>query len=208
MFNETCAAIAIGHSFAFGVGAATRAGGARQQGHGDPTGENQKRPILGQKRAARRQGECQRAQRVPIMRGMRKTPASPSRYSISDLAQEFDLTTRAIRFYEDMGLLQPAREGAAGRTRVYSARDRTRLRLTLRAKRLGFSLGEAKDIIDLYDSPRDTGVQLERFLQVLGSHRQQLEGRMEELQVTLDEIRTHEKEAQSLLRKLQKTKSA
>ena len=139
---------------------------------------------------------------------MRTTSAYPACYSISDLAQEFDLTTRAIRFYEDMGLLQPTREGAAGRTRVYSPRDRTRLRLTLRAKRLGFSLGEAKDIIDLYDSPRDTGVQLERFLQVLGSHRAQLEERMEELQITLDEIRMHEKEAQSLLRKLRKTKSA
>lgn len=134
-------------------------------------------------------------------------PASTT-YSISDLAQEFDLTTRAIRFYEDMGLLQPERQGAGGRTRVYSPRDRTRLRLTLRAKRLGLSLVEAKEIIELYDSPRDTGVQLERFLQVLGQHRQQLEERMEDLQVTLDEVRTHEKEAKSLLRKLVKPKAA
>ncbi len=134
-------------------------------------------------------------------------PASTT-YSISDLAQEFDLTTRAIRFYEDMGLLQPERQGAGGRTRVYSPRDRTRLRLTLRAKRLGLSLVEAKEIIELYDSPRDTGVQLERFLQVLGQHRQQLEERMEDLQVTLDEVRTNEKEAKSLLRKLAKPKAA
>ena len=61
-------------------------------------------------------------------------------YTISDLAKEFDLTTRAIRFYEDMGLLQPERSGPGGRVRVYSSRDRTRLRLTLRAKRLGLSL--------------------------------------------------------------------
>ena len=142
------------------------------------------------------------------MRGMSKTTSAPATYSISDLAQEFDLTTRAIRFYEDMGLLQPEREGANGRTRVYSPRDRTRLRLTLRAKRLGLSLVEAKEIIELYDSPRDTGVQLERFLEVLGYHRQQLESRMEDLQVTLDEVRTHEKEAKSLLRKLSKTKAA
>lgn len=74
-------------------------------------------------------------------------------YTISDLAKEFDLTTRAIRFYEDMGLLEPERAGPGGRNRVYSARDRTRLRLTLRAKRLGLSLNEAKEIIDLYDSP-------------------------------------------------------
>ena len=86
-------------------------------------------------------------------------------YTLSDLAKEFDLTTRAIRFYEDMGLLEPERAGPGGRNRVYSARDRTRLRLTLRAKRLGLSLNEAKEIIDLYDSPRDTGVQLRKFLE-------------------------------------------
>eukprot|EP01032_Pedospumella_encystans_P017518 gene17518-19959_t len=65
-----------------------------------------------------------------------------STYTISDLAQEFDLTTRAIRFYEDMGLLEPERSGPGGRNRVYTARDRTRLKLTLRAKRLGLSLTE------------------------------------------------------------------
>jgi DNA-binding transcriptional MerR regulator len=83
-------------------------------------------------------------------------------FTISDLAQEFDLTTRAIRFYEDMGLLQPERTGPGGRVRQYSSRDRTRLKLTLRAKRLGLSLTEAKDIIDMYDSPRDTAPQLEQ----------------------------------------------
>ena len=84
-------------------------------------------------------------------------------YTISDLAREFDLTTRAIRFYEDLGLLQPERSGPGGRNRVYSVRDRTRLKLTLRAKRLGLSLTEAKDIIEMYDSPRDTGAQLTKF---------------------------------------------
>ncbi|HKB55006.1 MAG TPA: MerR family transcriptional regulator, partial [Ramlibacter sp.] len=66
--------------------------------------------------------------------------ATSTTYTISDLAREFDLTTRAMRFYEDMGLLQPACSGPGGRNRVYSARDRTRLKLTLRAKRLGLSL--------------------------------------------------------------------
>ena len=120
-------------------------------------------------------------------------------YSISDLAREFDLTTRAIRFYEDRGLLQPVRGGAAGRQRVYSARDRTRLRLTMRAKRLGLSLTEAKEIIDLYDGPRDTGVQLRRFLQALEQHRAQLEAQLSDLQATLAEVREHEQEARSLL---------
>lgn len=127
-------------------------------------------------------------------------------YTIGDLAKEFDLTTRAIRFYEDMGLLQPRREGSGGRTRMYSARDRARLKLTLRAKRLGLSLNEAKEIIEVYDSPRDTGVQLEKFLQILAQHRAQLEGRMQDLQVTLDEVRAQEKEAQAMLRKLQARK--
>ena len=128
----------------------------------------------------------------------------PHTYTISDLAKEFDLTTRAIRFYEDMGLLQPERNGPAGRSRVYSARDRTRLRLTLRAKRLGLSLSEAKEIIDLYDSPRDTGVQLQKFLDVLVVHRRQLEDQLADLQANLEEVQEHEKEARALLRDIEK----
>ena len=122
-------------------------------------------------------------------------------YSISDLAREFDLTTRAIRFYEDLGLLQPERSGPGGRRRVYSQRDRTRLKLTLRAKRLGLSLTEAKDIIDMYDSPRDTGAQLTRFLDILALHRQQIEEQMADLQANLDEIKVHQREARALLAK-------
>lgn len=124
---------------------------------------------------------------------------SNATYRIGDLAREFDLTTRAIRFYEDMGLLQPQRLGTGGRQRVYSARDRTRLKLTLRAKRLGLSLTEARDIIDMYDSPRDTAPQLERFLQVLGTHKRQLEAQLADLQANLDEVRQHEKQARALL---------
>ncbi len=120
-------------------------------------------------------------------------------YSISDLAREFDLTTRAIRFYEDMGLLQPLRSGPGGRSRVYAPRDRTRLKLTLRAKRLGLSLTEAKGLIDMYDSPRDTGAQLRQFLVVLAAHRQQLEDQLAEVQANLDEVKVHEKEARTLL---------
>ena len=125
-------------------------------------------------------------------------------YSISDLAKEFDLTTRAMRFYEDVGLLQPERTGPGGRSRIYSARDRTRLKLTLRAKRLGLSLSEAKEIIDMYDSPRDTGVQLRKFLTVLAGHRRQLDEQMADLQANLDEIKEHEKEARALLAKMEK----
>jgi len=128
-------------------------------------------------------------------------------YTISDLAREVDLTTRAMRFYEDMGLLQPERVGPAGRSRVYSARDRTRLKLTLRAKRLGLSLVQAKEIIDLYDSPRDTGAQLRKFLEVLGQHKRQLEAQMKDLQANLDEVSEHEREARMLLTRLAATGS-
>lgn len=126
-------------------------------------------------------------------------------FTISQLAKEFDLTTRAIRFYEDMGLLSPER---AGLQRVYSARDRARLTLTLRAKRLGLTLVEAKDILDMYDSPRDTVPQLEKFLGVLGAHRAQLEAQLAELQANLAEVREHEKKGRATLVKAQKAVKA
>ena len=125
-------------------------------------------------------------------------------FTISDLAREFELTTRAIRFYEDMGLLAPQRAGPGGRNRVYNGRDRTRLKLTLRAKRLGLSLMEAKDLIDMYDSPRDTVPQLMKFLVVLAEHRAELEAQMTELQANLDEVKVHEKEARALLARSEK----
>jgi DNA-binding transcriptional MerR regulator len=133
--------------------------------------------------------------------------ATTTTYTISDLAKEFDLTTRAMRFYEDMGLLQPERSGPGGRNRIYSARDRTRLKLTLRAKRLGLSLTEARDIIDMYDSPRDTGPQLRRFLTVLAEHRKALEEQMADLQANLDEVKVHEREARALLARLEKARA-
>ena len=122
-------------------------------------------------------------------------------YTIGDLARECDLTTRASRFYEDLGLLQPERSGPGGRSRVYSGRDRARLKLTLRAKRLGLSLTEAKDIIDMYDSPRDTGAQMQKYLDVLDVHRKQVEAQMADLQANLDEIKAHQREARALLAK-------
>jgi len=131
----------------------------------------------------------------------------PQTFTISDLAREFDLTTRAIRFYEDMGLITPTRSGPGGRQRVYTARDRARLLLTLRAKRLGLSLTEAKEILDMYDSPRDTVVQLQRFLGVLGAHRAQLEGRQAELQANLDEVREQEKKTRATLARALKAKA-
>lgn len=123
-------------------------------------------------------------------------PHTGSTFTITELAQEFDITARAIRFYEDMGLLTPAR---AGRNRVYSQRDRTRLKLTLRGKRLGLSLAEVKRLVDMYESPADTAPQLQAFLAVLGEHRDQLQRQMEDLQITLAEIAQHEERCHRLL---------
>ena len=103
-----------------------------------------------------------------------------------------------------MGLLQPTRTGPGGRNRTYTTRDRARLRLTLRAKRLGLSLTEARDLIDMYDSPRDTVPQLEKFLLILAVHRNQLEAQLADIEINLDEVKAHEKEARSLLLKHRK----
>ena len=117
-------------------------------------------------------------------------------FTITELAAEFDVTPRAIRFYEDVGLLEPQR---AGRNRVYSQRERTRLKLTLRGKRLGLSLQEIKQLVDMYDSPSDTAPQLEAFLLVLRSHRKQIELQLEDIRVTLEEIAQHEARCERLL---------
>ncbi len=120
-------------------------------------------------------------------------------YTITELAREFDITPRAIRFYEDQGLISPSREGAGGRTRVYGARDRTRLKLTLRGKRLGLTLSEIKDLVDMYDSPQDSAAQLNRFLTVLSRHRESLEQQREDIEITLAEIAAHEDRCRNML---------
>ncbi len=117
-------------------------------------------------------------------------------FTITELAAEFDITPRAIRFYEDMGLLTPAR---AGRNRVYTQRDRTRLKLTLRGKRLGLSLQDVKQLVDMYDSQADTVPQLRAFLGVLDQHRRQLRQQLSDIEVTLAEIAQHEERCHALL---------
>src|SRR5450631_4254999 len=102
-------------------------------------------------------------------------PAPAPTFSIGALAREFGLTTRAIRFYEDCGLLAPER---SGRNRVYTARDRARLTLTLRGKRLGLKLAEVKELVDMYETQRDTEAQLRRFVDVLARQRAALETRL------------------------------
>jgi DNA-binding transcriptional MerR regulator len=117
-------------------------------------------------------------------------PKERSEYSIGDLAREFDVTPRAIRFYEDQGLLAPRREG---QRRIYTPRDRARLKLTLRGKRLGLTLSEIRELIDMYEPGRDERPQLARFLAVLEQHKALLEQQRGDLEAQLSEITAFEK---------------
>jgi len=118
-------------------------------------------------------------------------------YSIGELAREFDVTPRAIRFYEAEGLLAPRRDG---QRRIYTLRDRTRLKLTLRGKRLGLTLSEIRSLIDMYEPGRDERPQLERFLAVLQSHKAALERQREDIAAQLAEIAAFEKKVRKQLR--------
>src|SRR6266850_7824779 len=116
--------------------------------------------------------------------------------SIGDLAREFDVTPRAIRFYEDEGLLSPRRDGSR---RIYTKRDQVRLKLILRGKRLGFSLAEVREMLELYDSAPDERPQLQKFVAALTARREQLERQREEIDEVLGEIRGFERQSRKLL---------
>jgi DNA-binding transcriptional MerR regulator len=116
--------------------------------------------------------------------------------SIGDLAREFDVTPRTIRFYEDEGLLSPRREGSR---RIYSKRDQVRLKLILRGKRLGFSLADVREMLELYDSAPDERQQLEKFVASLSARRAQLELQRAEIDEALGEIRAFERQSRRLL---------
>jgi DNA-binding transcriptional MerR regulator len=118
-------------------------------------------------------------------------------FSISDLAREFDVTPRAIRFYEDQGLLAPRREG---QRRIYTPRDRTRLKLTLRGKRLGLTLSEIRELIDMYEPGRDERPQLERFLAVLEAHKASLVQQRADIEAQLSELQAFEKKVKKRLK--------
>ena len=126
-------------------------------------------------------------------------PAEKERavFSIGELATEFDVTPRAIRFYEDHGLLAPRRDG---QRRIYSPRDRTRLKLTLRGKRLGLTLSEIRELIDMYEPGRDERPQLKRFLAVLQTHRASLEQQRADIQAQLTELEAFEKRIRKQLK--------
>jgi DNA-binding transcriptional MerR regulator len=138
-----------------------------------------------------------------VMKAAAKIREAERTYSITDLAQEFDLTTRAIRFYEDQGLLTPARRG---QTRVYAPRDRTRLKLILRGKRLGFSLGEVREMVDMYDTAPGEKGQLALFLRKIAERRAVLEQQQADIAVTLEELEAVESRCRERLAELDSRK--
>ncbi len=117
-------------------------------------------------------------------------------YTITALAQEFGITPRAIRFYEDQGLLSPAR---AGRTRIYTKADRTRLKLALRGKRLGLSLAEIKELLDMYGGVKNSAAQIEHFLKALSVRRAALEQQRLDIEAMLSEIDMVEQQCKAVL---------
>lgn len=106
-------------------------------------------------------------------------------YTIGELASEFDVTSRALRLYEESELLAPKREGTK---RIYAERDRVRLRLILRAKRLGWSLAEVKEIFDLYDSSHGKEAQLVLLLEKLEERRKYLEMQQKDIENSLEDL--------------------
>ena len=129
----------------------------------------------------------------------RSLPGKEITYSISELAHEFDVTPRTIRYYEDEGLLTPQREG---QTRIYSHRDKIRLKLTLRGKRLGFSLAEIRELFDMYDTDKSSKNQLNSMIKLIESKRSALRQQLEDIQMVMAELEAAEQRCVNSLNNL------
>jgi DNA-binding transcriptional MerR regulator len=116
---------------------------------------------------------------------MTSSSASADLYSVTELAEELGITPRAIRFYETKGLIKPRR---AGTTRVYTYRDRARMQLILRGKRLGFSLADIKEYLDMYDVDPSRAKQVKLLLEKVDRRIGELEQQREDLETTLAEL--------------------
>ncbi|WP_010490023.1 MerR family transcriptional regulator [Pseudomonas sp. S9] len=121
-------------------------------------------------------------------------------YSISELARELDITTRAIRFYEEQSMLSPERRG---QERIYSAKDKVTLKLILRGKRIGFSLAECKELIELYDPVQGNRKQLESFMQKISERRIQLQQQLLDIQQMQLELDTAEERCLNALAEIE-----
>ena len=122
-------------------------------------------------------------------------------FSIGELAREFDITTRSIRFYEDQGLIMPTRKG---QTRIYNQRDRVRLKLILRGKRLGFSLAETGRLFELYDADKSSATQLNTIMDLISSKKNDLNQQLEDIQAVLIELTGLENNCQQALASIDK----
>jgi len=122
-------------------------------------------------------------------------------YSIGELAREFDITTRSIRFYEDQGLILPSRQG---QTRIYNQRDRVRLKLILRGKRLGFSLAETGRLFELYDADKSSATQLKTIMDLIANKKNDLNQQLEDIQAVLIELTGLENNCQDALAAIDK----
>ncbi|WP_210433559.1 MerR family transcriptional regulator [Zobellella endophytica] len=120
-------------------------------------------------------------------------------YTISELADEFDITARTLRHYEDQGLLMPKRKG---NTRIYSHKDRIRLALTLRGKRLGFSLAEIRELFDLYDAEHSSRPQLHSMIAMIAEKRASLQQQQEDIEKVLAELDGADIKARETLEKM------
>lgn len=126
-------------------------------------------------------------------------------YSIGELAKEFDITPRSIRFYEEQGLLSPERNG---QTRIYHNKDRVRLKLILRGKRLGFSLAETKTLFNLYDSNQNSLAQNEVILDMIALKRASMHQQLEDIQMLMNELEDLENRCRLELEQLTRGKRA
>ncbi|MDT8877967.1 MerR family DNA-binding transcriptional regulator [Halomonas saccharevitans] len=132
--------------------------------------------------------------------GQDALPRQHRQYTIGELARMFEVTPRTIRFYEQEGLLAPHREG---QKRIYHEKDRVRLKLTLRGKRLGFSLGEIREVVTMYDAmPDGNARQLRRLLEILADKRANLERQLEDIRLMRMELDDVDHRAREVLRGL------
>lgn len=125
---------------------------------------------------------------------------SQTKYSISDLSKEFDITTRSIRFYEDQGLIYPSRKG---QTRIYNQRDKVRLKLILRGKRLGFSLAETGRLFELYDVDKTSATQLSSMMSLITDKKNDLKLQLEDIGAVLIELDDLEDNCKNILKTLE-----
>tara|TARA_R110002050_G_scaffold300623_2_gene471068 strand:+ start:93 stop:497 length:405 start_codon:yes stop_codon:yes gene_type:complete len=130
-----------------------------------------------------------------------KDKTNQAKYSIGELSKEFDITTRSIRFYEDQGLLTPTRNG---QTRIYNQRDRVRLKLILRGKRLGFSLAETGRLFELYDADKSSAKQLTSMMELINQKKNDLKQQLNDINAVLIELNDLEDNCQNILTKLTK----